>query len=255
MELSVLGCHGGETPRHRTTSFLVNGRLAIDAGALTSGLPLQRQLQIDHILITHAHLDHVKDLATLADNVFGKRKKPVRILCTRGTFRSLRRHFFNDKLWPDFTALPSARRPTVELVEIPFDRPVKVGSYSVTAVRVAHPVESVGFLLSDHDGTLAISGDTGPTNGFWKAVNAVNNLKTLLVEVSFPNAMQALADVSMHLTPRTLAGELGKLTRGGFPILLYHLKPAYMDAIQRDLKPLLRSRPLVLPDLGQVYRF
>jgi cAMP phosphodiesterase len=255
LELSILGCHGGETPRHKTTCFLIDGCLAIDAGALTSGLPIARQLEIDHILITHAHLDHVKDLATLADNVFGRRRKPVQVHCTRGTYRTLRRHFFNDRLWPDFTALPSRRHPTLRLVELPFGRPVRIGAYRVTAVPVSHPVESAGYLVSDARGTLAVSGDTGPTDRLWKAVNGARNLKALLVEVSFPNSMQELADVSMHLTPRALESELGKLSRDGFPIFLYHLKPGYMDAIRRDLEPLVRSRGLILPDLGEVYRF
>jgi cAMP phosphodiesterase len=255
VELSVLGCHGGESPRHKTTCFLIDGRLAIDAGAITSGLSLEKQREIDWILITHAHLDHVKDLATLADNVFGRRRKPVKVYCTRGTFKTLRTHFFNDRLWPDFTALPNTRRPTMQLVEMPFDEPTRVGPYTVTAIPVAHPIESVGFLVRSRTGTLAISGDTGPTDRFWKAVNAAKELSTLLVEVSFPNSMQRLADVSMHLTPRALATELDKLERDGFPILLYHLKPTYMDDIRRDLEPLLAERPLILPDLGEVYRF
>ena len=255
MEISILGCHGGETPRYKTTSFLIDGRLAIDAGALISGLSLERQFEVDDVLVTHAHLDHVKDLAMLADNVFGRRRKPVRIYCTPGTHRTLRQHFFNDRIWPDFTVLPNARRPTVQLVEIPFHKPVRVGPYRVTAIRVDHPIESVGYLVHDRSGTLAISGDTGPTKRFWKAVNALRDLKMLLVEVSFPNSMQALADVSMHLTPRALALELEKLALDGFPIFLYHLKPVYVEAIHADLQPLLESRPLVLPESGEVYRF
>jgi ribonuclease BN (tRNA processing enzyme) len=255
VELSILGCHGGETPRYKTTSFLIDGRLAIDAGALTSGLSLERQLEVDNILITHAHLDHVKDLAMLADNVFGRRRKPVRIFCTPETHRTLREHFFNDRLWPDFTVLPSARRPTVQLVEIPFEQKVRVGPFQVTAIRVDHPIESVGYLVSGRSGTLAISGDTGPTQRFWNAVNGLRDLKMLLVEVSFPDGMQKLADVSMHLTPQALARELEKLALDGFPILLYHLKPAYVDAIRADLQPLFELRPLVLPEAGEVYHF
>src|SRR5438105_1517363 len=109
MHLRMLGCHGGETPQHRTTCFLFDGRLAVDAGAITATLSLDEQLAIDHILVTHAHLDHVKDLATLADNIFGKRKRAVEIVGTKGTLDTLRKHFFNDRIWPDFTALPSKR--------------------------------------------------------------------------------------------------------------------------------------------------
>ena len=51
MELRVLGCHGGETPRHRTSSFLLEGRVAIDAGAITSVLPLPEQQRIEAVLV------------------------------------------------------------------------------------------------------------------------------------------------------------------------------------------------------------
>lgn len=255
MELSILGCHGGETPRHRSTCFLVDGHLAIDAGALTSALELDRQAEVDNVLVTHAHFDHVKDLATLADNIFGRRGKPVNVYSTRGTLHTLKTHFFNNRLWPDFTELPTARSPTLRLIELPLNKSVKIGQYRVTAIPVTHPVESVGYLVKDDTGTLGISGDTGPTERFWEALNATKDLKTLLVEVSFPNTLQQIADLAKHLTPATLGTELHKLKRDGFPILLYHLKPAYLDDIVAELRPMLRERELLVPNLGDIYRF
>lgn len=254
MELKILGCHGGESPKHRSTCFLLNEHLAIDAGALTSGLELDKQAEVDHVLITHSHFDHVKDLATLADNIFGRRKKPVYVYSTRTTLRTLKRDFFNNRLWPDFTVLPNERSPTLKLVELPFNETVRIGQYRVMAVPVTHPVESVGYLVRDPSGTLAISGDTGPTERFWEAVNQAKDLRALLVEVSFPNSMQTLADVSKHLTPATLRTELRKVTQDGFPVMLYHLKPAFIPHIQRDLEPLLKERELVVPSLDDLYR-
>jgi ribonuclease BN (tRNA processing enzyme) len=105
-------------------------------------------------------------------------------------------------------------------------------------VRVTHTVEAVGFVVSDGRGAIAISGDTGPTHAFWRAVNAATNLKALLVETSFPSRLQRLADVSGHLTPRTLASELAKLERNGFPILVYHLKPAFAAELRREITSL-----------------
>jgi ribonuclease BN (tRNA processing enzyme) len=103
---------------------------------------------------------------------------------------------------------------------------------------VHHPVESVGFVVSDGKAALAISGDTGPTVAFWKRVNASPGLKALLVELSFPNDLQGLADVSGHLTPNTLATELTKLDHNGVPVLLYHLKPAYAAQLKREVAAL-----------------
>lgn len=238
MRIRVLGCSGGELPRHRTTCFLVDGKLAIDAGALTASLSLDALLAVDDVLLTHAHLDHVKDVPLLADLLVGRRRRPVRVHASRESARTLREHVFNDRLWPDFTRIPDARRPVVELR--PFDprRPFRIGRYAVRPVPVCHPVESVGFVVSDGRSAFAVSGDTGPTTAFWKRVNAERRLGALLVETSFPNALQPLADASGHLTPNTLATELAKLERNGYPVLLYHLKPAYDAQLRRELAAL-----------------
>jgi cAMP phosphodiesterase len=235
MRLRVLGCSGGELPRHRTTCFLVDETLAIDAGALTASLSLEALAGIDDIVLTHSHLDHVKDVPLVADLLIGRRHKPLVVHASTACARTLRESVFNDELWPDFTRIPDASSPV--LVIKPFDprRRFKVGRYTLRPVPVAHPVESVGFVLSDGDGAIAISGDTGPTDAFWRAVNASDDLRALFVETSFPSRLQGLADASGHLTPRTLAGELAKLTRNGFPILLYHLKPAFAAELRREL--------------------
>jgi cAMP phosphodiesterase len=238
MRLRILGCSGGELGRHRTTCFLVDGRLAVDAGALTASLSLDELVQVDDIVLTHSHLDHVKDVPLLSDLVVGRRDTPVRVHASTECARTLRRSVFNGELWPDFTRIPDRRAPAIEIV--PFDpaRPFKAGRYTVSPVPVHHPVESVGFVLSDGRSAIAVSGDTGPTTRFWDKVNGARRLKALFVELSFPNAMQRLADASGHLTPRSLAGELGKLERDGFPVLLYHLKPAHVAELRREIAAL-----------------
>jgi cAMP phosphodiesterase len=238
MRLRVLGCSGGELPGHRTTCFLVDGRLAIDAGALTSTLSLKELERVDDIVLTHSHFDHVKDVPLLADLLIGRRERPVRIHASTACARTLRKSVFNGELWPDFTRIPDARRPILAIR--PFDprRPFKVGRYTLRPTPVCHPVESVGYVLSDGKVEVAVSGDTGPTTDFWGRVNAARRLKALLVEVSFPNRLQWLADVSGHLTPNTLATELTKLDRNGFPVLLYHLKPAFAAELRREVRSL-----------------
>jgi ribonuclease BN (tRNA processing enzyme) len=238
VRLRVLGCSGGELPRHKTTCFLVDGRLAIDAGALTSSLSLDELLAVDDIVLTHSHFDHVKDVPLLADLLVGRRRTPVRVHASTACARTLRQSVFNGELWPDFTRIPDARRPVLEIR--PFDpaKAFKVGKYTFRPAPVCHPVESVGFVVSDGKAELAISGDTGPTVAFWKKVNAARKLGALLVELSFPNDLQGLADVSGHLTPNTLASELAKVERNGFPVLLYHLKPAYVATLRREVAAL-----------------
>ena len=238
MRLRVLGCSGGELRRHRTTCFLVDDALAVDAGALTSALSLEALLAIDHIVLTHSHLDHVKDVALLADLLVGRRATPLVVHASTGCARTLRASLFNGKLWPDFTRLPDAKHPVVVLKTFDPRQPFRIGRYRLLPVPVVHPVESVGFVLSDGESAIAISGDTGPTTAFWQAVNGAVNVRALLVETSFPTRLQALADVSGHLTPSTLAGELKKLERDGYPVLLYHLKPAFSRELRREVAAL-----------------
>jgi cAMP phosphodiesterase len=216
----------------------VDGKLAIDAGALTASLPLEKLLEVDDIVLTHSHFDHVKDVPLLSDLLVGRRTKPVRVHASRACARTLRESVFNDKLWPDFTRIPDRRRPVLEIRAFDPEKPFRAGRYAIRPVPVSHPVESVGFVLSDGKSSIAISSDTGPTSRFWSKVNGERRLKALLVELSFPNALQALADLSGHLTPRTLATELQKLERNGVPILLYHLKPAHLRELRREVAAL-----------------
>jgi cAMP phosphodiesterase len=248
VKLRVLGCSGGELPRHRTTCFLVDGKLAIDAGALTASLPLEELLEIDDIVLTHSHFDHVKDVPLLSDLLVGRRRRPLRVHASTACARTLHQSIFNDELWPDFTRIPDAAQPVLEIRPFVPERSFRVGKYTVRPVRVDHPVESVGFVLSDGRTAIGVSGDTGPTSRFWRKVNGEKRLKALLVELSFPNHLQGLADLSGHLTPQTLAHELTKLERNGFPILLYHLKPAHEAELRRELAA------LALPDVRVLRR-
>jgi cAMP phosphodiesterase len=254
VRLRILGCSGGELPRHRTTCFLVDGKLAIDAGALTASLPLEELLEVDDIVLTHSHFDHVKDVPLLSDLLVGRRRRPVRVHASRACARTLRESVFNDELWPDFTRIPDSRKPVMEIRPFDPERSFKIGRYTIRPVPVDHPVESVGFILSDGRSAIGVSGDTGPTVRFWKKVNAEKRLRALLVELSFPNALQPLADLSGHLTPRTLAGELAKVERNGFPVLLYHLKPAYLGELKAELAALGLSNVRVL-EMGDEFTF
>ncbi len=249
MKLQVLGCHGGELPRCKSTCFLIDGVLALDAGALTGSLTLEQLSRLDDIVISHSHFDHVKDLPLLADLLFGRRRKPVRVYASRQCARTLRENMFNDSLWPDFTRIPSRRSPVLQLRSFRPGSFFKVGRYRIQSVPVSHPVESCGFVISHGGSALAMSGDTGPTHQLWKVLNRTRNLKVLLLETSFPNRLQELADISGHLTPRTLRKELAKFERNGAPVLLYHLKPAYLSVLKKELRDL----PVEVLELGDAF--
>jgi cAMP phosphodiesterase len=238
VRVQVLGASGGELRGHGSTSFLVDGRLAIDAGALTSRLDLADLDRVDHVLVSHAHLDHVKDVPLLADLMVGRRRRPVTVHASPGAVDTLRKSLFNGRLWPDFTRLPSARSPVVRLETFRFGVPFRIGAHAILAVKVRHTVESSGFVVSRGGSSFALSGDTGPTSALWREVNRAAGLSAILVETSFPSRMQRLADRSGHLTPRTLAVELSKVERRDVPVYLYHLKPAFSAELRREIAEL-----------------
>jgi ribonuclease BN (tRNA processing enzyme) len=254
LRLRVLGCSGGELPKHRTTCFLVDGVLAIDAGALTGTLSLKELLKVDDIVLTHSHFDHVKDVPLLADLLVGRRSRPFTVHASTECARTLREGVFNNQLWPDFTRIPDKGHPVLTIRSFVPGRRFKAGKYTFHSVPVCHPVESVGFVMGDGRSSIAISGDTGPTVKFWRRVNAAPDVKALLVEMSFPNDLQELADASGHLTPNTLATELAKLDRNGVPVYLYHLKPAFISQLRRDLASL-KLRNVHILSMGDRFVF
>lgn len=254
MELHVVGCHGGETPKHRTSAFVLDERIAIDAGALTSGITLKEQCALEAVLVSHAHLDHVRDLATLADNRNQSGAPPLVVAGTAATLAILRKHFFNNLLWPDFSRIPNARRGAIRYLELKEKKPVSVANYEVTAIPVNHSIACSAFTVrSPSGGSLAYSGDTGPTDLLWTVLNRTQDLRALLMEVSFPNAERRLARLSGHHTPETLAIDLNKLdARKDIPTLLYHIKPSYQAKVERECARL-RGYNLTVCALGDQF--
>jgi len=172
MKLRVLGCHGGELPKHRTTCFLVDGKLCVDGGAITSVLGLDEILQIDDIFLTHSHFDHMKDVPLMTDVLVGRRQKPVVVHGPAETMEAMDKDVFNNRVWPDFRVIPSADNPVLAFEEMPIRDPVTCQGYRIRAIPVHHPVYSVGYIFESKNGAVAFSGDTGPTDELWRAINA-----------------------------------------------------------------------------------
>src|SRR5579859_1460575 len=193
-------------------------------------MELKAQCALQAVLVSHAHLDHVRDLATIADNRNQNDSPTLTVAGAKQTIAILKKHFFNNLLWPDFSRIPNQRRPAIRYLELRVDQPAVVAGYSVRAIPVSHTIECCGFTVRGKDGTLAYSGDTGPTDRLWEVLSETEDLKALLMEVSFPNGESRLARVSGHHTPDTLAKDMRKLTNGRvkeLPTLLYHIKPSF----------------------------
>ena len=255
MKLRVLGCSGGQVPGRKLSCFLIDDSLLVDAGCVTSVLDLRAQQKIKHILITHIHLDHVLALAMLADNLYGRCKTSINLWSTGEIVGGLKRFFFNNHIWPDFTRLTdnSQRVPVMKLRRLREEEPTRVGDHFVTAVRVHHVVPSFAFFIEKKAQTLLHVGDTGPTEKVWLRAQKYVNLRAIVAEASFPNRLQEIADASRHLTPQTLAREIKKLGKNEVPILVTHLKPAFRREIIAELRRLKNPRLKILAD-GDVLR-
>jgi cAMP phosphodiesterase len=255
VELFVAGCHGGETPKHRTCAFVLDGVLAIDAGSLTSALTLTEQKKLKGVVVSHAHLDHIRDLATLVDNRTQMDAPPLEIFGIRPTLRALQKHFFNGILWPDFSQIPSASHPALYYRELATKTKTKFGKYAIEPVAVSHTIDCAALIIDGPSGTIAYSGDTGPTDGLWRALNKVEKLSMLMMEVSFPNEEHKLALLSGHHTPETLVHDLKKHKHASdLNVLLYHIKPVHEKQVERELAKI-RGFHLEIPKLGNHYLF
>lgn len=253
MELRVLGCSGGEAEGHRLTGLLVDGWLAIDAGCLTTALSIPEQVGIRHIFITHSHLDHICTLPFYTKNIFGHTQAPVEIHALPETLDVLRRHLFNDELWPDFSVIPSPDNPIIRYSELGPGEVFHLNGLRITPIPVNHLVPCVGYLVEDDHSAFLFTSDTAETDLVYQRANETANLRLFITEVSFPNAQGWLAEASRHLTPLKLKGELAKL-KGPVPVGIYHLTPGDRELILPELQALGDPR-LSLLEQGSVFRF
>lgn len=254
MKIQVLGGHGGLAKGFATTSYLIDDTLLIDAGAVASTLSVEEQCRIEHILISHCHLDHTKDLAFICDNCFGLKPRAFEVFTHPTVKDIIKKHLLNDILWPDFTKLPNAEKPTMRINTVESEQTFKLGEYSVTPVKVNHDYDAMGFIIEKGDSSVLFTLDTGPTERIWEVAKGVKNLKAIFTEVSFPDELQKVADVSSHLTPQTLRDELKKMP-ANIPVMLTHLKPNYQKEILLQMEKLGEKRINVLAQDGSVFNF
>lgn len=254
MQVRVLGCSGGIGGDLRTTSLLLDDDILIDAGTGVGDLSIEEMIAIDHVFLTHSHLDHVAFIPLLMDTVIGMREKHVTVHATHETWQLLKKHIFNWHIWPDFSIIPHEHDPLLRHSEIRLGETVRLNGRDITPLPVNHVVPSVAFQVDSGDGSLVFSGDTTTCDALWDAVNRIDNLKYLVVETAFSNAEIRLAQLSGHLCPSLLIEELGKLRRPA-EIYITHLKPGEGDMIMQQIRNAASTfNPLPLQQ-GQVFEF
>jgi ribonuclease BN (tRNA processing enzyme) len=254
MEIKILGGHGGLARGFSTTSFLINDELLIDAGSVASTLSVEEQSKINHILISHSHLDHIKDLAFICDNCFGLRKTPFQVFTHATVKRIIKEHLFNETIWPDFTILPNEKNPTMQINAIEPEVPFKIKDYTITPVKVQHPNDAMGYIIEKGDCAILFTVDTASTDRIWQLAHEIKNLKAIFTEVSFPNALKHVAIASDHHTASSLKVELSKMP-SEIPVILTHIKPNYRDVILKEISELQEKRLRVLEKDGEIFNF
>jgi len=243
VKIRILGCYGGQLLGFHLSSFLVNDSILLDAGSPTVALTLEEQRHIRHVFISHTHLDHIQDIAFLADNRSLKRmgdinaNRCITIHSLQENLDTLKKHFLNNAIWPDFTQIPNINDPILKLSAIEPLKKVTVDHVTITPIPMNHPVPCTGFLLEQAGKQFIYSADTGITDTLWEVANAQPNLRGLIIDCSFPNDYSELAELSGHLTPKQMANELKKLhTLGQTPIYLFHMKPETLNVMTAEVE-------------------
>jgi cAMP phosphodiesterase len=215
--------------------MLIDDDVLIDAGTGIGDLAVQNLRSIRHVFLTHAHLDHVAGLPMLVDSIFeADFATPLTVYAREETLRAIRAHLFNDVIWPNFARLPNADKPILRYRVCSPGDTVTIAHRNFYAIDVMHSVPSLGFTVHNSSGAFAVSGDTKTNETLWPVLNACRNLKLLVIEVSFPNELEQLANDSGHYCPRTLARDLARLDHSP-DIWLTGMKPGEEQRILEQM--------------------
>ncbi len=236
MRIKVLGCSGGIGGILRTTGFLVDEDILVDAGTGVGDLSIEQLCKIGHIFVTHPHLDHIVSIPLLLDTVYGMRKEPVTLYATRESWEILKAHIFNWKVWPDFSVIPDETNPFLNYREVRLGETVELGSRRFTPIPANHVVPAVGYHLEGDSSSMVFTGDTTTCDELWTAINKIENLKYLVIETAFSDGEEKIARLSKHLCPTMLVDELSKLEHKDIRIYITHLKPGEGEVIMHEIE-------------------
>lgn len=236
MRIKVLGCSGGIGGILRTTGFLIDEDVLVDAGTGVGDLSIEQLCRISHIFITHPHLDHIASIPLLLDTVFGMRTEPITLYATKETWEILKAHIFNWKIWPDFSVIPDAENPFLRYQEVSIGQTVNLNGRRFTPLPANHVVPAVGYHLQGDSASMVFTGDTTTCDALWEAVNKIDDLKYLVIETAFSDGEVEIAKLSKHLCPSMLFEELRKLKPQDARIYITHLKPGEGEIIMHEIE-------------------
>jgi ribonuclease BN (tRNA processing enzyme) len=230
MKIFVLGCFGGIGGARRTTALLLDDDVLVDAGSGVGELGLDQMARVEHVFLTHSHLDHCGFIPLLADAAAHLRNRPLLVHALPQTIAALRENLLSGELWPDYTVLPTAEDPYIRFVPVTPGETVLLGGRRITPLPARHAVPAVGYRMDGGNGSFVYSGDTTLCDEFWAALNRIDKLRYLMIETTFLNGNADAAARSGHMTAELLAQGLARLQRP-VQLLITHMEPGREDAI------------------------
>jgi ribonuclease BN (tRNA processing enzyme) len=252
VKIRVLGAYGAEGVTQRPSAFLVDDHTLVDAGTVTGALDVSEQLEVEHVLVSHSHLDHIAGLAFLTETLAcTSATRPLSVAAVEPVVHALRTSVFNNVVWPDFAQIPSPQAPIIKYRGLVEGAEQRVGDLWVTPVGVNHTVPATGFIVHDGSRGFIYSGDTGPTQSLWTAARGLTGIRAIILECAFPNRLRDLADTARHLTPDLVRREIDKLPPE-IPVWIFHIKPQFQQEISEELSRIDGGR-LMLVEQDKTY--
>ena len=236
MKIKILGCSGNFVGKHRTTAFLINDSFLIDAGTVTEAVSRRGLKKIKQVLISHTHIDHVKGLFPLVDELVMMGDYSVELISVPPILEIITKNLLNNLIWPDFTVIPSASKAVIRLRGIPMEELTGLGQVSVKPVLMTHTVYTVGFVVREGERGFMFTSDTGPTKRFWEVASEEKEIEFIIADVSFPDRLADLATISGHMTPSMLMEHIDRYDLGNRFFYVTHIKPVFAREIMAEIE-------------------
>lgn len=235
MKIEILGCYGNVIGPYKATSFLINDTVLLDAGTVTEVLDDEKIKNIRSVFITHTHIDHVKGLFPLIDEMVAIKKDGIEIFAVKPVKEIISENLFNNLIWPDFTTIPSAERAIIRPTEIDLEKEVEVAGITFKPILVSHTVYTTGFVVKEGKRGFMFTSDTEETERFWEIAKKEHGVEFIIADVSFPETHREIAKLSRHMTVSMLLHCLDKYGLSDVPVYIYHIKPFFIEEIRKEV--------------------
>lgn len=252
MNIRILGCSGGIGLGNKTTSLLLDDSVLIDCGTGLGDLSLDELSKLEHVFITHSHLDHIALLPMLLDTVYDALvDRPLTLHCKQETYDVLAKNIFNWDVWPNFFELPNPNTPVIIYESMQSGDCIEFGDKIIKMVEMNHSVPAAAYIINNGTGSIAFSGDSFTNDTFWDALNEEAQMDMVIVECGFTNEDEDIGRDAKHYYPNALADDLKKLNHRP-ELYISHLQPGKEQQIIEQLKSAITDFKIHQLSSGQI---